>query len=113
MCDIKIGAEHVTNVGHHHFSIQSLQVSLTFVLPVTQINLHIAQAATSFIPVSPVDSKGQTIGEQVTEFLRTCGTHSGGERCLQGFRWEARTLRDHWEDLGIGGRITLRWTLGR
>jgi len=21
--------------------------------------------------------------------------------------------RDHWEDLSIGGRITLRWTLGR
>jgi hypothetical protein len=21
--------------------------------------------------------------------------------------------RDHWEDLGAGGRITLRWTLGR
>jgi hypothetical protein len=21
--------------------------------------------------------------------------------------------RDHWEDLGIGGRITLRWTLER
>jgi hypothetical protein len=20
--------------------------------------------------------------------------------------------RDHWEDLGVGGRITLRWTLG-
>jgi hypothetical protein len=21
-------------------------------------------------------------------------------------------VRDHWEDLGVGGRITLRWTLG-
>jgi len=21
--------------------------------------------------------------------------------------------RDHWEDLGVGGRITLRWALGR
>jgi hypothetical protein len=21
--------------------------------------------------------------------------------------------RDHWEDLGVGGRITLRWTLGK
>jgi hypothetical protein len=21
--------------------------------------------------------------------------------------------RDHWEDVGVGGRITLRWTLGR
>jgi hypothetical protein len=22
-------------------------------------------------------------------------------------------VRDHWEDLGVGGMITLRWTLGR
>jgi len=43
----------------------------------------------------------------------TCGVHVGGERCLQGFGWEAHRVRHHWEDLGIGGRITLRWTLGR
>jgi hypothetical protein len=22
-------------------------------------------------------------------------------------------VKDHWEDLGVGGRITLNWTLGR
>jgi hypothetical protein len=38
----------------------------------------------------------------------TCGTHGGGERCLQDFDWET-----HWEELGVGGRITLRWTVGR
>jgi hypothetical protein len=31
----------------------------------------------------------------------TCSTHGGGERCLEGFDWDAR---DHWEDLGVGGR---------
>jgi hypothetical protein len=41
----------------------------------------------------------------------TCGTHGGGEKCLQGFGWEA--LGDRWEDLGVGRRITLRWALGR
>jgi hypothetical protein len=30
------------------------------------------------------------------------------EFCLRGTKG-----RDHWEDLGVGGRITLRWTLGR
>jgi hypothetical protein len=44
---------------------------------------------------------------------RTCGTHGGGKRCLQGFGWEARREQDDWEDLGVGGRITLRLTLGR
>jgi hypothetical protein len=30
----------------------------------------------------------------------TCGTHGGGERCLQGFGWEANTGRPRlrWED---------------
>jgi hypothetical protein len=32
----------------------------------------------------------------------TCGTHGGRER-----------LRDHWEDLSVGRRIILTWTLGR
>jgi hypothetical protein len=41
----------------------------------------------------------------------TRGRHGEGERCLQGFGWEAQA-RDHWEDLSVGGRITLRWTLG-
>jgi len=27
--------------------------------------------------------------------------------------WLGGKVRDHWEDLGVGGRITLRWTLGR
>jgi hypothetical protein len=30
-----------------------------------------------------------------------------------GFWVEGLTERDHWEDLGIGRRITLTWTLGR
>jgi hypothetical protein len=44
----------------------------------------------------------------------TCGTHRGGERCLQSFGWEAgRLVGDHWEEIGVGGRMTLRRTLGR
>jgi hypothetical protein len=42
----------------------------------------------------------------------TCGTHEGGERYLQGFG-EGPKARDHWEDLGVGGKIKLRWILGR
>jgi hypothetical protein len=30
-----------------------------------------------------------------------------------GFWLGGPKARGHWEDLGIGGRITLRWTLGR
>jgi hypothetical protein len=39
----------------------------------------------------------------------TCGTH-GGE-VFTGFWLGGSKARDHWEDLGVGGRITLRWTL--
>jgi hypothetical protein len=29
-----------------------------------------------------------------------------------GFWLGGPKARDHWEDIGVGGRITLRWTLG-
>jgi hypothetical protein len=38
--------------------------------------------------------------------------HVRGE-VFTGFWLEGPKVRDHWEDLGVGGRITLRWTLGR
>jgi hypothetical protein len=28
----------------------------------------------------------------------TCGTHGGGERCLQGFGWLGPKVRDHLEE---------------
>jgi hypothetical protein len=42
----------------------------------------------------------------------TCGTYGGEERCLV-FWLVGPKVREHWEDLGIGRRITLRWTLGK
>jgi hypothetical protein len=35
------------------------------------------------------------------------------EKVFTGFWLGSPKVRDHWEDLGVGGRITLRWTLGR
>jgi hypothetical protein len=32
---------------------------------------------------------------------------------FKGFWLGGPKARDHWEDVGVGGRITLRWTLGR
>jgi hypothetical protein len=37
----------------------------------------------------------------------------GRGEVFTGFWLGGPKARDHWEDLGIGGRITLRWTLGR
>jgi hypothetical protein len=37
----------------------------------------------------------------------TCSTHGEGEKCI-GFWLGGPKVRDHWEDLGVGGMITLR-----
>jgi hypothetical protein len=37
----------------------------------------------------------------------------GRGEVLTGFWLGVPKARDHWEDLGVGGRIKLRWTLGR
>ena len=38
-----------------------------------------------------------------------CSTFGGETRRIQGFWWENMRERDHVEDLGIDGRILLRW----
>jgi hypothetical protein len=35
----------------------------------------------------------------------------GRGEVFTGFWLRSPKVRDHWEDLGVGGRITLRWTL--
>jgi hypothetical protein len=37
----------------------------------------------------------------------------GRGEVLTGFWMGGPKARDHWEDLGVGGKITLRWALGR
>jgi hypothetical protein len=37
----------------------------------------------------------------------------GRGEVFTGFWLGGPKARDHWEDLGVGGRTTLRWTLGR
>jgi hypothetical protein len=37
----------------------------------------------------------------------------GRGEIFTGLWWESPKGRDHWEDLGVGVRITLSWTLGR
>jgi hypothetical protein len=43
------------------------------------------------------------------EMGRECSTYGGEERCIQGFWWGNLRKRDHLEDLGVDGRIVLRW----
>jgi len=42
---------------------------------------------------------------------RTYGMHGG--QLLTGYWFRGSKERDHWEDLGVSGRVTLRWTLWR
>jgi hypothetical protein len=37
----------------------------------------------------------------------------GREEMFTGFWFGGPKVRDHWVDLGVGGRITLNWILGR
>jgi hypothetical protein len=37
----------------------------------------------------------------------------GREEVYKGFLLGGSKIRDHWEDLGVGGRIRLSWILGR
>ena len=39
----------------------------------------------------------------------TCSTHGEDDRCIQDFGAETIGKEDHLQDLGVDGRIILRW----
>jgi hypothetical protein len=43
----------------------------------------------------------------------TCGMHGEGGEVFIGFWLGGLKASDHWGDIGVGGKITLRWTLER
>jgi hypothetical protein len=55
---------------------------------------------------------GLEINAEKTKYMIMWHAWGRGE-VFTGFWLGGLKARDHWEDLGIGGRITLKWTLGR
>jgi hypothetical protein len=45
---------------------------------------------------------------------RSCSTNGDEEEeyCI-GYWWESQKVRDHWEDLDVGGWTILKWILER
>jgi hypothetical protein len=39
--------------------------------------------------------------------------HTEDEKCIQKFGWETQRKKEHFEDLGMDGMITLNWMLQR
>jgi len=40
-----------------------------------------------------------------------CNAFWGEKKCIQGFWWGNLRERNHFEDLGVEGKIILKWTL--
>jgi hypothetical protein len=43
-------------------------------------------------------------------WVGACSTHGGNEKCIKKFCWSLKG-RDHSDDSGIDGRISLKWIL--
>jgi hypothetical protein len=56
-----------------------------------------------------------TVRDEIKEYgvIRVCSTQGRDEEFIQSFRLKNLKGRDHCGDLGIVGRITIIWTLGR